>query len=300
MALSKILPASQEQYAGARNLLTNGAFAISQRGTSFTAGGYSLDHWFVSQGGTCTLTQDTADVPTNFKYAAKVVTSAGSSFMSLYQPFESVDYEAFKNKTVTVSFYAKVNSTFSGTMFVDLETGDTADTLLGGTFTLNDPQTITPTTSWARYTASIAVGSTNGIRFVISPSAAQASGAEYSFTGVQLEIGEQATPFEHRSYGDEFARCQRYYEEGMLTGGVAASNTGYLVGRKSPLVEKRGTPTISIGSWSMVNQAAGSQSNTAAWSTAPHPHLVATHYPGVNYYGAGGNGSVKYTADSEL
>jgi hypothetical protein len=29
-------------------------------------------------------------------------------------------------------------------------------------------------------------------------------------TGVQLEVGEQATPFEHRSYGDELQRCQRY------------------------------------------------------------------------------------------
>ena len=32
-------------------------------------------------------------------------------------------------------------------------------------------------------------------------------------TGVQLEVGEQATPFEHRSYGDELRRCQRYYEK---------------------------------------------------------------------------------------
>ena len=30
-------------------------------------------------------------------------------------------------------------------------------------------------------------------------------------TGVQLEVGEKATPFEHRSYSDELARCHRYY-----------------------------------------------------------------------------------------
>ena len=33
----------------------------------------------------------------------------------------------------------------------------------------------------------------------------------WQITGVQLEVGEKATPFEHRSYGDELARCQRYY-----------------------------------------------------------------------------------------
>ena len=30
-------------------------------------------------------------------------------------------------------------------------------------------------------------------------------------TGIQLEVGEQATPFQHRSFGDELARCQRYH-----------------------------------------------------------------------------------------
>ena len=35
--------------------------------------------------------------------------------------------------------------------------------------------------------------------------------ATLEFTGVQLEVGDVATAFEHRTYGDELARCQRYY-----------------------------------------------------------------------------------------
>mgnify|MGYP005993097619 CR=1 FL=1 len=34
----------------------------------------------------------------------------------------------------------------------------------------------------------------------------------FQITGVQLEVGDTATPFEHRSYGDELQRCQRYYQ----------------------------------------------------------------------------------------
>ena len=38
-------------------------------------------------------------------------------------------------------------------------------------------------------------------------------GNDFYITGIQLELGEQATPFEHRSFGDELRRCQRYYQK---------------------------------------------------------------------------------------
>jgi hypothetical protein len=58
--------------------------------------------------------------------------------------------------------------------------------------------------SWASLTsANRAVGQVNNF----------SSTSDYwALTGVQLEVGESATPFEHRSYGDELARCQRYFQ----------------------------------------------------------------------------------------
>jgi len=42
---------------------------------------------------------------------------------------------------------------------------------------------------------------------------AQTTGNTFYVTGVQLEVGKVATPFEHRSYGEELAECQRYYQK---------------------------------------------------------------------------------------
>ena len=73
-----------------------------------------------------------------------------------------------------------------------------------------------------------------------------ASSATFDVTGVQLEVGEKATPFEHRSYGDELARCKRYYQEG----GIILSNNSpdrYYATINLP-VEMRDSPTISAGS----------------------------------------------------
>jgi len=40
----------------------------------------------------------------------------------------------------------------------------------------------------------------------------------FRITGIQFEVGDTATPFEHRSYGDELAKCQRYYQHTYGTG----------------------------------------------------------------------------------
>jgi hypothetical protein len=69
----------------------------------------------------------------------------------------------------------------------------------------------------------------------------------FQITGVQLELGDTATPFEHRSYGDELAKCQRYYEKynGNLAGGTDAAGSQWMSIQYK--VTKRVTPTITYG-----------------------------------------------------
>ena len=94
------------------------------------------------------------------------------------------------------------------------------------------------------------------------------SSSTWQIAGVQLELGSVATDFEHRSYGEELALCQRYYENlsqessEFRHNGIAWS-TGSINVPIAFLVEKRATPTISItsngdvynGAW---NNASGS------------------------------------------
>ena len=67
----------------------------------------------------------------------------------------------------------------------------------------------------------------------------------FAITGVQLEVGSVATPFEHRPYGVELALCQRYYEVGWLEyDGYALASSG--VGSSGGVFKqtKRATPTM--------------------------------------------------------
>jgi len=73
-----------------------------------------------------------------------------------------------------------------------------------------------------------------------------ASGNYLEIAQVQLELGSVATDFEHRSYGEELALCQRYYWQGKLSDSFGrrygTANGGYLdAGNASFPVTMRGT-----------------------------------------------------------
>jgi len=80
---------------------------------------------------------------------------------------------------------------------------DTGTTYTSGTFA----------TSWGASSDAVSASATTGWLESTSP--------EFYITGVQLELGEQATPFEHEDAGTTLQKCQRYYFR------TTGSSTGY-------------------------------------------------------------------------
>jgi len=236
MALSKILPASQDQFAGARNLIINGAMQVAQRGQSFTAQGYSLDRWYHQlSGGTSTTTQETfalgSEVAGCSKYL-KQATSAGDNYCGLVYKVE--DVKSLPEGKATFSFYAKGTNPAGGSYTVRLDRISRVSPYESSTGPLIS--TVTLTSSWQRFVFTFDVPSFSGLGTIDNTSHLYISihqpdgdtstaGWELNLTGVQLEVGETATPFEHRSYGDELARCQRYFE--LLGHAVSSGGDGY-------------------------------------------------------------------------
>lgn len=183
---------------GRRNLIINGGFDVWQRGTSWasaTNGQYTVDRWQTfGSSMTCNIDRST-DVPANegFKYSVKVVRTA-NGLPFLRQPIEDFA-TVVVGREWTASFWAKADS--ACTISVDL--GDT-----GGT-------TVSIGTTWQRHTVNFPA--TLSPTYIALDFQSNSSETPMYFTGVQLELGSVATPFEHRSYGEELALCQRYYQK---------------------------------------------------------------------------------------
>ena len=123
-------------------------------------------------------------------------------------------------------------------------------------------------------------------------------GNTFYLTGTQLEIGESASPFEHRGYGDELARCQRYYEYKPDTyqNQVHGSTSGRGSLTMDWAVEKRADPTVTFkdgaGTVGKATYHSGNLGNGANhnlglyyWSQF-HTHclFVTDSYSGYDFY----------------
>lgn len=233
-----------------RNLLHNSAFNVWQRGTSFTSinadNTYTADRWYVARGGLLDVSKGTTGPPVGFvNYMAMINKTTSNAFIVMYQAVETVNVLPYVGKTVTLSFWARAaaNTTASKNMTVQMLYSTSVDTkpgsLIGSATTLPALTYGTTASDWVQYSVSATIPSdakTIGVGIVSAPVGGLAINDGFHITGVQLEQGSAATPFEHKDYGQELAECQRYFQrfgyvanERVATGVAITSTYSYLV-----------------------------------------------------------------------
>ena len=207
--------------AGRKNLIINGDFQVSQRGsytsaTTVSQNTYYLDRWKVDISGVNgtiqQLTNQTISSDSHIKNTVKMAaTSTGTAYVQLRQYVEL--NPALYEKTVTVSAWVKSNKSTRLRLEVAHDGGNNWDSLTahsGNGQWEKLSMTVRLKTSPSSIIFGVIMwggtGGTTGSTTSIS------SGDYFEFTDFQVEIGKNATDFEHRCYGEELALCQRYYQ----------------------------------------------------------------------------------------
>jgi hypothetical protein len=215
--------------------------------TANTINGYTLDRWQVNQSVTGKLiaVQSSTIYPVGFSYSLGITSQStyavlATDYYAITQAVEGFNFAdaawgTASAKTVTLSFqvYSSLTGTFGGalrnsavnrsypfsysiptantwtTISVTIA-GDTSGTWVGGTngigvyvlFGLGVGANYVSTAG--AWVAANALSCTGAVSVVGT------SGATFYITGVQLEVGTVATPFERQLYSTQLAQCQRY------------------------------------------------------------------------------------------
>ena len=115
--------------------------------------------------------------------------------------------------------------------------------------------------------------------------------ATLEYTGVQIEVGNHATTFEHRSFGEELNRCQRYYQQfvGMSDQaalGFGRSNGTTIAECNVPLsVPLRASPSLNSCNWAVftaTNQSNVSNTTPSVRKWDPHSNMLAIGIAGLS------------------
>ena len=233
-----------------RNKIINGEFRVNQRNHSGSAGhnAYTLERWkYARSANTEFSTSQSTDTPDGFANSVKLdcIGANGSTGSADYAYFryhiEGQDLQELNKgtsaaKVATLSFYVKCDIT--GTFAINVV--DENSRMCNLTYTVSN-------TNWNRYIVTIpadtsgALANNNSTQlsihfYIIAGSNITSGGSLNSWgaynsghlaqghtanivstdhnwymTGVQLEISDYATPFEHRTYAQELALCQRYF-----------------------------------------------------------------------------------------
>jgi hypothetical protein len=273
MALSKILPASQEQYVGARNILTNGSFAISQRGTSFTGitDQYTLDRWTSSSAGGVSLnvSQQTATSSDNAYFASKHFARYQRNAVLSGFVHKVEDLQQFNNKTFTLSFWAKSSDAGTNVNLTayTVNDGSSFNNYVTRTYVTNP----TLSSTWQKYEVRLAFQDMytygySGSHHLRLQFFDGSNAATFDIAEVQLELGDTSTAFEHESFAETLQKCQRYHTRIMNASGQNINTTVSVFAGVFP-TEMRTTPTGSVSGtvtmWELGIGGSKTQSSTS-------------------------------------
>jgi hypothetical protein len=278
--------------------------------------------------GVISATQST-NAPTGFTNSLGLTVSTadtlgGSNSYILVQPIEAnniadLGQGASWAKSFTLSFwvYSSLTGTFSGqlesngstsrswfftysipvantwtyvTTTVTGDTGGTANWLTGTSVGMYVRWSLGCSSAYCTGTTGSWINNSTGYDGVTGQvNLIATSGATFYITGVQLEKGLSATPFEYRHYGTELALCQRYYAS--ITGGVQtiyqdayALSSNYIVAAFTNPVQMRTSPTAAVvGTFYGYNLTAstpdaffaGTQTTTLQWTVSATGRAVA-------------------------
>ena len=296
-----------------RNKIINGNFAIWQRGTTSISphSGYqTADRWYL---GANIGNSRNNDSPAEFQYSLDVNGSVADSngYALLFHRIESKNIISSIGKKLTLSAYVRNIGTSTANVSAEIYYPNSTDnwaaqTLVGGLTT----QAIT--NEWSRIvfpSFDVPADANKGLEVRIFRYDASNS-QQWRITGVQLEEGEVATPFEHRPLGLELSLCKRYYQKScdyhVSVENIRTTDPNWTRGVQSfqPLgggygtqkdirfsVQMRSTPTIYI--YSPGTGAA------RVWNNSLSADLGYTHVYGVGnesfYISAGGDNSADGT-----
>jgi hypothetical protein len=329
------------------NRIINGDMRIDQRnaGASVTPanGAYTLDRWITYNSAASKYSiQQSSTAPTGFTKSALITSlsayTVGASETFLFgqkiEGFNVADlaWGTASARTVTLSFWVRssLTGTFGGSI------GNGSDNRW-----YPFSYTISAANTWEQKTLTIAgdtsgtwnTDNTNGMNLYFNlgtgstlsgtagawgstvyysatgaTSVVGTSGATFYITGVQLEPGPVATPFERRSFGQELSLCQRYFETSFPIGTAPAQNTGasghtFFAGNsdggsianyKGFMVSKRAAPTVVTYNPSAAN---------ANFSNGGTPITIVLDATGIAYYTTtltSSRAALNWAASSEL
>lgn len=297
-----------------RNLLINGGFEIWNRGAPtvprqwnptsasvLTGVNYAADRWQMAQAtsyATAFSQVQTANMlPGNLPVGNAVrigrgATSTPVTPFVMQQSIETKNLNQIAGKYLTLSFWLRFGQDYSPTskrIVVKIVTGTGTDSVVGSftgstdVVTGNIDQGGLIYNVWNRYQVSIPSGSALsssitqlGVSFTVTPVGTAGANDWIDVTGVQLEVGTAATPYEKTSYQALTAACQRYYYQlGTYPFGNSAFGIGYTTSTSNALittpfpVTMRQAPTALLQSGSSGNYAVGNLAVFTACNAVP-------------------------------